>query len=258
MQSSAPAIGKISPPVYWKSARKVVCIGRNYADHIAELGNQRPSKPFYFLKPSSSILPPTQLQNSVVVPQSSPVLIPNGANVHYEVELAVIMGRRVSDLAYQKNLISAEEYETLWMNSIFGYSIGIDLTSRNMQDEVKKAGLPWSAAKGYDTYLPLSKFIPKERIPDPHNVRLELKVNGDTVQDDNTNLMLFKIPELLEAITDVMALQKGDLVLTGTPKGVGQVVGGDVMKASCYVGDDLIESFEVSVADRKHPDGTPW
>ena len=157
---------------------------------------------------------------------------------------------------------------------------GIDLTARNIQEEAKKAGLPWTAAKGtvnsmeltigYNSFLPLSEFIPKEKIPDPHNVRLQLQVNGNVVQDDNTNLMLHKIPDLFEAITDVMDLNRGDIILSklsefaradylaGTPKGVGQVVNGDVMKASCFVGDDLIESFEVSCVDRKRADGTQW
>jgi acylpyruvate hydrolase len=100
----------------------------------------------------------------------------------------------------------------------------IDLTARNVQDEVKKAGLPWSAAKGtsplsdltigYNTFLPISGFIPKEKIPDPHDVRLELKVNGVTKQNDKTDLMIFKIPELMEAVTDVMPLLKGDMLLS--------------------------------------------
>ena len=123
---------------------------------------------------------------------------------------------------------------------------------------------------GYDTFLPMSKFIPKEKIPDPHHVRLQLTVNDKVVQDDNTELMLFKIPELLEAITDVMTLEEGDIILSmrliryfadgvaGTPKGVGQVVDGDVMKASCFVGDQCIDSFEVKVQDRKDPDGNSW
>lgn len=100
------------------------------------------------------------------------------------------------------------------------------MTARNLQDEAKKAGLPWTSAKGipftlqtslttgYNSFLPLSKFIPREKIPDPHNVRLQLQVNGKTVQDDNTNLMLFKIPEQFEAITDVMSLDKGDIILS--------------------------------------------
>src|SRR5271170_5923635 len=100
------------------------------------------------------------------------------------------------------------------------------MTARNVQDEAKKAGLPWTAAKGtffilfvvdgvgYDTFLPVSKFIKKDKIPDPHNVRLQLQVNGKVVQDDNTNLMLFKIPELLQAVSQVMTLRKGDVLLS--------------------------------------------
>ena len=108
-------------------------------------------------------------------------------------------------------------------------AVGIDMTARNVQDEAKKAGLPWTAAKGtftrlfvvdgvgYDTFLPVSKFIAKEKIPDPHDVRLQLQVNGKVVQDDNTNLMLFKIPELFQAVSQVMTLRKGDIVLSTHP-----------------------------------------
>jgi 2-keto-4-pentenoate hydratase/2-oxohepta-3-ene-1,7-dioic acid hydratase in catechol pathway len=214
-----------------------LCCNSDYSsDHITELGNQRPSKPFFFLKPKSSILARTYFDRDTerVVDNTFPVQIPNGVNVHYEIELAVIMNRRVKDLGYMRANLTTEEYRQKWMDSIFGYAIGIksialftvaiDLTARNQQDEAKKAGLPWSAAKGiacligltlgYNTFLPLSNFIPKEQIPDPHNVRLELRVNDKAVQDDNTNLMLFKIPELFDAITDVMTLNRGDLVLS--------------------------------------------
>jgi len=255
----------MNPSQYFFNAKKIVCIGRNYADHIAELGNQRPTKPFFFLKPSSSIVRPKYMGEEQIK-KHSPVLIPHGMNVHYEVELAVIMGQNCRDNAFRSknkaemDVLKAENpnFREFWDYAIWGYAIGIDLTARNLQDEVKKQGLPWSAAKGYDTFMPLSTFIPKEKIPDPHDVRLQLQVNGKVVQDDNTNLMLFKIPELFDAITDVMTLEKGDIVLTGTPKGVGQVVHGDVMKASCFVGDELIESFEIACEDRKHFDGTPW
>jgi len=214
------------------NARKVVCIGRNYADHIAELNNVRPKQPFFFLKPSSSILPP----------KSGPVLRPRGVTLHYEVELAVIIGKQVRDL-------DANDQKGA-MDAIDGYCLSIDMTARNVQDEAKKKGLPWSIAKGFDTFLPISDYIPKSAIPNPHNVDLRLSVNDEVRQSDNTELMLFRIPTQLSEISKVMTLEKGDLVLTGTPKGVGPVSVGDVMRAEIRVGGEVLETLEVPVSER--------
>ncbi|KAI9878255.1 MAG: hypothetical protein M1830_001434 [Pleopsidium flavum] len=217
------------------NARKVICIGRNYADHVKELNNVRPKQPFFFLKPPSSILPPN----------SGPVLRPKGVNLHYEVELALIMGKQVRDL-------DAED-EKGALDAIHGYAIGIDLTARNVQDEAKKKGLPWSIAKGFDTFLPLSNFIPKSRVPDPHNVELYLSVNGEMRQNDSTALMLFRIPRQLSDISSVMGLERGDVVLTGTPKGVGEVKTGEVLRAGVRVQGREVEEgrVEVEVRDRE-------
>jgi acylpyruvate hydrolase len=125
------------------------------------------------------------------------------------------------------------------------------MTARNAQNEAKKKGLPWDIAKGFDTFLPISEIIPKSSIPDPHNVDIYLKVNGETKQSDSTNLMLFQIPRILSDISKVMTLEKGDIVITGTPKGVGPVVPGDVMTAGLKVdGKELPESkIEVAVEE---------
>jgi acylpyruvate hydrolase len=124
------------------------------------------------------------------------------------------------------------------------------MTARNVQDEAKKKGLPWSIAKGFDTFLPISDYIPKSAIPDPHNVDLRLSVNDEVRQSDNTELMLFRIPTQLSEISKVMTLEKGDLVLTGTPKGVGPVSVGDVMRAEIRVGGEVLETLEVPVSVR--------
>lgn len=130
--------------------------------------------------------------------------------------------------------------------------MSIDLTARNVQNEAKKKGLPWTIAKGFDTFLPISSSIPKARLPDPHDVELFLRVNGETKQDDSSNLMLFRIPRLLSDISQVMTLEKGDMVLTGTPKGVGSVKTGDTMRVGVRVGGmELVEgNIEVEVADK--------
>jgi len=212
-----------------KKASKVVCIGRNYADHITELNNQRPKQPFFFLKPPSSILPPG----------AGPVIRPRGVDLHYEVELALIIGKQVKDLE--------ADNEKGALDAIESYAIGIDLTARNAQNEAKKKGLPWDIAKGFDTFLPISQIIAKSSIPDPHKVELYLTVNNEHRQADSTELMLFQIPRILSDISKVMTLEKGDIVLTGTPKGVGPVVPGDVMRAGVKVGGKEIEEGKIEV-----------
>jgi len=121
------------------------------------------------------------------------------------------------------------------------------MTARNAQNEAKKKGLPWDIAKGFDTFLPISQIIAKSAVPDPHQVSLYLTVNGKPRQDDSTELMLFRIPKILSDISKVMTLEKGDIVLTGTPKGVGSVVPGDVMRAGLKVGGTELEEGKIEV-----------
>lgn len=129
------------------------------------------------------------------------------------------------------------------------------MTARNAQDEAKKKGLPWSIAKGFDTFLPISDYISKSLIPDPHDVELYLTVNDEVRQRDSTGLMLFKIPRQLSEISRIMTLEEGDVVLTGTPKGVGEVKAGDVMRAGIRVGGkELVEGrMRVDIEDRDGP-----
>jgi len=165
-------------------------------------------------------------------------------NLHYELELALVIGKTVRDI---------DENDTKgWMEAIDAYLLAIDMTGRNVQDEAKKKGLPWSIAKGFDTFLPVSGPVGKDVITDPHNVELWLSVNGEVKQCDNTELMLFRIGRQLADISKVMTLEKGDIVLTGTPKGVGSVVTGDVMEAGLRVGGKEVEKarLRVEVADR--------
>jgi acylpyruvate hydrolase len=127
------------------------------------------------------------------------------------------------------------------------------MTARNTQNEAKKKGLPWSIAKGFDTFLPISDIIPKSSIPDPHNIEIYLTVNNEHRQADSTQLMLFQIPRMLSDISKVMTLEKGDIILTGTPKGVGPVVPGDIMRAGIKVGGKELEEakMEVGVEESK-------
>jgi len=216
-----------------KKAGKVICIGRNYADHITELNSARPKQPFFFQKPTSSIL----------LPGEGPVIRPRGVNLHYEVELALILGKQLRDLNAQD--------EQAALDAIESYALSIDMTARNVQNEAKKKGLPWDISKGFDTFLPMSRVISKAAIPDPHKIELYLSVNDKVQQSDSTELMLFQIPRILSDISKVMTLEPGDIVLTGTPKGVGPVVPGDVMRAGIRVdGKELEEAkLEVAVAE---------
>lgn len=212
-----------------KKASKVVCIGRNYADHVTELNNTRPKQPFFFLKPPTSIL----------LPGEGPVIQPRGVNLHYEVELALIIGKRVKDLD--------ETDEKGAFDAIESYALSIDMTARNIQNEAKKKGLPWDISKGFDTFLPISKIIAKSAIPDPHNIELYLTVNDEVRQNDSTELMLFRIPRILSDISKVMTLEAGDIVITGTPKGVGPVVPGDVMRAGIKIDSKELDEAKIEV-----------
>jgi len=167
--------------------------------------------------------------------------------MHFEVELGIVIGKTVKDLDPNDTKGALDCIDT--------YLMSIDMTGRNVQEEAKKKGYPWSIAKGYDTFLPIAGPISKSTITDPHNVELYLKVNGDYKQQDNTELMLFQIPRQLSDISRVMTLEKGDIVITGTPKGVGPVKTGDVMTCGMRINGKEIEEakLEVAVEDRQGP-----
>lgn len=189
---------------------KVVCLGRNYSEHIAELGNAVPDRPVIFIKPATSIIGAGE---EIVIPDYS-------QDCQHEVELALLIGK------WGKNIPAAEA-----MNHIAGYGVGIDLTLRDVQSDLKKKGLPWEVAKGFDSSCPLSDFVAAHQVPDPHQLGLKLWVNGELRQDGNTARMIHRIPSILQEISRIFTLEEGDVVLTGTPSGVGPVVSGDRIKA---------------------------
>ncbi len=201
---------------------KVVCLARNYGDHIRELGNEVPDKPVFFIKPSTSIIGNGE---RVVIP-------PYSRDCHHEVELALLIGK------WGKNI-----EETDAMDHVAGYGVAIDMTLRDVQAELKAKGLPWDIAKGFDTACPLSDFVCAEQVPDPHALTISLAVNGELRQDATTGHMLRRIPAILRAISEVFALEEGDIVLTGTPAGVGPVVSGDRITARI----EGVGALEVSV-----------
>lgn len=189
---------------------KIVCLGRNYVDHIKELGNEIPSSPVIFIKPASSIV---QAGEQIRIPDYS-------SDCHHEVELAVLIGKTGS------HLTEAEAPEV-----VAGYGVAIDLTLRDVQSRLKEKGLPWEIAKGFDTACPLSDFIPATEVTDPHNLQLTIKVNGDIRQDGNTRLMMRTIPRFISDVSAIFTLQPGDILLTGTPAGVSRIQSGDRIEA---------------------------
>nr|XP_033818429.1 acylpyruvase FAHD1, mitochondrial [Geotrypetes seraphini]XP_033818430.1 acylpyruvase FAHD1, mitochondrial [Geotrypetes seraphini]XP_033818431.1 acylpyruvase FAHD1, mitochondrial [Geotrypetes seraphini] len=212
---------------FWDWGRKIICVGRNYTEHAMELNNTIPTEPVLFLKPSSAY-----------VREGAPILIPYySSNLHHEVELGVVIGKSGKAIS-----------QTVAMDHVAGYVLCLDMTARDIQEECKKKGLPWTLAKAFDTSCPVSDFIPKENILDPHNINIWLKVNDKVRQESNTSAMIFSIPYLISYISNIIALEEGDLILTGTPKGVAAVQENDEMKA----GIDGILSMKFTVRKQSH------
>ncbi|MFY0544659.1 fumarylacetoacetate hydrolase family protein [Brevibacillus sp. H7] len=179
---------------------KIVCIGLNYKDHAEEIGKELPAEPLMFLKPSTTVIGPGE---PIVYPKLT-------ENLHYEGELAVVIKK-------EARRIKAEEAD----DYILGFTCAIDVTARDLQWRDGQ----WTRAKGFDTFCPLGPAIASKL--DYNDLRIVTRVNGEIRQDSNTNQMVFTVPQLLEAITAVMTLLPGDVVLTGTPSGVGELQPGD-------------------------------
>lgn len=190
---------------------KIVCIGRNYAEHIKELGNQTPDKPVIFIKPASALV---NSGGTVVIPEHSD-------DCHHEIELAVLIGKMAKDVAVDVAL-----------DHVSGYAVALDLTLRDVQSTQKSKGLPWEIAKAFDTSCPLSDFVSASEIADPQNLQLKLTVSGEVRQDGNTRHMMRSVAELIAAASSYFTLEEGDILLTGTPSGVGRIVSGDLLEAS--------------------------
>lgn len=192
------------PPV---TPSKIVCVGRNYRDHAKELGNEVPAEPLLFFKPPSSLLSPG---GTVLLPAAS-------ARVDFEGELALVIGCRASRLAPDAD----------WRALVRGYTLANDITARDLQ---KKDG-QWTRAKGFDTFCPVGPWVSDEIDPEAGLI-LETRVNGELRQHGSTADFLFAIPQLLAYITAAITLEPGDLVLTGTPAGVGPLAAGDTVDVS--------------------------
>ena len=192
-------------------AGKVVCIGRNYLEHIRELNNAVPETPILFMKPATAL-----------VGLDQPIRLPAGrGECHHEVELAVLVGRELhnADVATARLAVA-------------GYGIALDLTLRDLQNALKQKGHPWETAKAFDGACPLSPFLKPEALLEPRATELTLRVNDELRQQGNTRQMMVGIFELMAYISTHFTLQPGDVVLTGTPSGVGPLASGDVLMLS--------------------------
>jgi len=201
---------------------KVVCVGRNYADHAAELNNPIPTEPMLFIKPATSVVPMTP---NFTIPQGL-------GSVHFEVEMAILIGAQL----WQS---SEREVEA----AIVGVGLALDLTLRDLQSQLKAKGHPWEKAKAFDGACPLSVFVQPEQLDDLQDVAIKLVVNGETRQQGNSSHMLNKILPLISYMSQFFTLKPGDVVLTGTPAGVGAVAAGDQLQV--HLADVLIITTEV-------------
>lgn len=209
---------KLLTPVIPRS--KVVCVGKNYADHAAEMNSEVPSEPIIFLKPNTSVIGPNDL---IVWPRMS-------ERIDFEAELAVVIGRICKDVP----AVKAQDV-------IYGYTLANDVTARDLQ---KKDG-QWSRAKSFDTFCPLGPWIETEFTPAEQVITATL--NGEQKQSSNLSAMIFKVPQIIEFVTGIMTLLPGDVILTGTPGGIGPMSEG----ASITVSIDGLGSLTNKVSSRE-------
>lgn len=189
---------------------KIICLARTYKKHAIEMDSEVPKEPILFLKPSSSIIFNNE---SVIIPKES-------KNINHEVELGVIISKKCKKVSKMNAL-----------NYVLGYVVCLDITARDLQLKAKKKGLPWSISKGFDTFAPISDVVLKKYIENPNNLNISLRVNNVIRQSSNTKNMVFSVEKIIEFISNIMTLEKGDLIMTGTPEGVGELNMGDSVRA---------------------------
>lgn len=200
---------------------KIICIGRNYAAHARELGNEVPSEPVFFMKPDTAIL------------RDRNFYLPNHSeDIHYEAELVVKIAK--------PGKFIKEHHAHKYYNEL---SIGIDFTARDIQQKCKEKGLPWEIAKAFDGSAPVGRFIPKTQFENLQNIDFKLDIDGKTVQEGNTQNMLFGIDQLIAFVSKYTSLKTGDLIFTGTPKGVGRVYPGNKLSAS--INEEILLEFGI-------------
>lgn len=201
---------------------KIICIGRNYVEHARELNNPLPEKPVFFMKPDTA-----------VIIRNRPFFYPDfSSDIHYETELVIKIKKNGRSI---QEKFAAEYYDDI--------ALGIDFTARDLQSQQKAKGLPWELAKAFDGSAPLSKFIPLAALEDPDNIRFRLDLNGETVQDGESRHMIFPVNRVISYVSQFITLKMGDLIFTGTPKGVGPVKVGDHLVG--YIENNKMLDFRV-------------
>jgi fumarylpyruvate hydrolase len=192
--------------------RRIYCVGRNYAEHAQEMGFTGKEPPFFFCKPADAI---------VVVPEGGTAAIAypkQTGNFHYEIELVVAIGRRGSDIAEQDAA-----------NHIFGYGVGLDMTRRDLQMDMRKQGRPWEIGKAFDQSAPIGSIHPIARTGELTQAGIWLDVNGERRQNSDITKLIWNVNETISYLSKFFELQPGDLIYSGTPEGVGAVKSGDLM-----------------------------
>ncbi len=209
----------VSVPVVGKAERfpvhRIYCVGRNYEEHAKEMGFTGREPPFFFMKPADAVL-------VVNAGETGDMPYPSlTKNLHHEIELVVAIGKG------GKHIKAADA-----MNHIYGYAVGLDMTRRDLQNDMKKQGRPWCIGKGFDHSAPIGPITPAAEAGDVASAEIYVQVNGQDRQRSNTNQLIWNIAETIEHLSAAWELQPGDLIYTGTPEGVGAVVSGDVMVGS--------------------------
>jgi len=201
---------------------KIICIGRNYAEHAKEMKSAIPTEPVFFMKPDTALIKDNQ-----------PFYLPDFSKlIHHEVEIVLKINKNGKNIS--------EEFANKYFDEI---GIGIDFTARDIQESSKAKGLPWEKSKAFDGSAPISGFVSKKDYSDLTNLNFHLEINGNTVQHGNTKDLLFSFEKVIAYISKFITLKQGDLIFTGTPEGVGAVKAGD--KLSAFIENKKMMEFEV-------------
>jgi fumarylpyruvate hydrolase len=202
---------------------RVFCVGRNYAEHSIEMGHDPDREPpFFFMKPADAVVPAGTLPFPT-----------NTEELHHEVELVVALAEGGRDIPVERAL-----------DHVFGYAVGLDMTRRDLQAEAKKMGRPWDMAKGFDQSAPTSQIRAVEDVGHPCRGAVWLRINGEPRQEGDLDQQIWKVPETISFLSTLVALRPGDLIMTGTPKGVGRVEPGDRLEGHIDGVGDLSVSYE--------------
>lgn len=208
-QASVPVVGQSERfPVH-----RIYCVGRNYAEHAKEMGFTGREAPFFFMKPADAVLP-AEPGSTAVMPYPSLT-----SNLHHEIELVVAIGKA------GRNIPAAQAMEHIW-----GYSVGLDMTRRDLQGEMKKQGRPWCIGKAFEASAPISAITPVQQAGNVAQAEIWLQVNGQNRQRSHISQLIWNIAETIEHLSQAWELQPGDLIMTGTPEGVSAVQAGDVLE----------------------------